>query len=76
MSERAQSHSAKLKDEGNALFKQKQYRAVSKKYTEAIQVDGANAVLYCNRSACAFAMSRSENQLWTSVDLDLFLMKG
>jgi hypothetical protein len=45
----------RLKEEGNALFTQKDYALASVKYTEAIMVDDKNAVLYANRAACRLA---------------------
>ena len=42
----------KLKDEGNALFAKKQYGLAALKYTEAIEIDEGNAVLWANRAAC------------------------
>ncbi|KAI0311915.1 hypothetical protein OF83DRAFT_1148766 [Amylostereum chailletii] len=43
--------SAQLKDEGNTFFAQKDYKTAIQKYTEAIALDGTNAVLYCNSRA-------------------------
>lgn len=43
---------AKLKDEGNAFFLKKDYASAAAKYTEAIKIDGENAILYSNRAAC------------------------
>jgi hypothetical protein len=45
----------RLKEEGNALFTQKDYTMASVKYTEAIAADDTNAVLYANRAACRLA---------------------
>ena len=42
-----------LKAEGNALFLQNDSVSAYQKYTEAISYDGKNAILYCNRAACA-----------------------
>ena len=47
-----------LKAEGNELFGQKKYIEAAIKYTKAIQLDGVNAVLYCNRAACHLALKR------------------
>lgn len=47
-----------LKDEGNALFSKKNYGAAYKKYTEAIEEDGSNAILYANRAACSLNLKR------------------
>jgi len=35
---------------GNELMRQDQYSAAVEAYTRAIQIDGSNAVYYCNRS--------------------------
>lgn len=40
-----------LKLEGNELFKQKKYSEALSKYTQAIELDSQNALLYSNRSA-------------------------
>lgn len=42
------------KEEGNLLFKQKQYAAAAQKFTEAIRLDNQNSVFYGNRAACYF----------------------
>jgi hypothetical protein len=49
---------SQLKDEGNALFVKKDYPLAHDRYTEAIAIDGQNAVLYANRSACSFGMAK------------------
>ncbi|GFH46256.1 hypothetical protein CTEN210_02730 [Chaetoceros tenuissimus] len=43
---------AKLKLEGNELFKAKKYEAAASKYREAIDKDQCNAVYYTNLCAC------------------------
>ncbi|KAE9402428.1 hypothetical protein BT96DRAFT_937225 [Gymnopus androsaceus JB14] len=43
---------AKLKEQGNTLFLQKDYLSAARKYTEALEADGENAILYANRAAC------------------------
>jgi hypothetical protein len=45
-----------LKTGGDALFAQKKYRKAYFKYTEAIKLDGRNAILYANRAASALSM--------------------
>lgn len=52
------SQSELLKADGNALFLKNDFTGAYKKYTEAIQYDSQNAVLYCNRAACAFGLGR------------------
>lgn len=49
---------AQLKEEGNALFVKKDFARAYEKYTEAIAVDGQNAVLYANRCACSHGMDK------------------
>ena len=41
----------RLKNEGNALMKQEKHHEALANYTKAIQLDGRNAVYYCNRAA-------------------------
>ncbi|KAH7930148.1 hypothetical protein BV22DRAFT_77745 [Leucogyrophana mollusca] len=47
-----------LKNEGNALYTRHDYVGAFAKYTKAIAVDGENAVLYANRSACNLEMKK------------------
>ena len=49
---------AQLKEEGNKLFTKKDYAAAYFKYSEAIEVDPENAVLFANRGACSFSMNK------------------
>ncbi len=48
----------RLKTEGNALFVKNDFTGAYQKYTEAIKYDKKNAILYCNRAACAFGLNR------------------
>ncbi|EPY50621.1 chaperone activator Sti1 [Schizosaccharomyces cryophilus OY26] len=41
-----------LKAKGNAAFAQKDYKNAIDYFTQAIQLDGSNHILYSNRSAC------------------------
>ncbi|TFY83617.1 hypothetical protein EWM64_g403 [Hericium alpestre] len=64
---------AGLKAEGNAFYTKKEYQPAIGKYTEAIAVDGKNAVLYCNRAACHLALkdyqkARADSQKATELD--------
>lgn len=52
------STAVQLKEEGNALFVKKDFVRAYEKYTEAITIDGQNAVLYANRSACSYGMGK------------------
>jgi len=49
------------KNEGNAFFKNKQYRDAIKKYTEAIEADRTDVTFFSNRSACYAAIEDWEN---------------
>ena len=52
------ARAAALKDEGNKLYAAKGYRGAHTKYSEAIELDKENAVLWANRAACALAMNK------------------
>ena len=39
----------KLKNEGNEFVKQEKYREALEAYNAAINIDGNNAIYYCNR---------------------------
>ncbi|KAG2145363.1 uncharacterized protein EDB93DRAFT_1251463 [Suillus bovinus] len=58
MSEPTSAAQLKLKNEGNELFKKQDYVGAIIKYTEAIALDDKNAVLYANRAACNYALSK------------------
>lgn len=49
---------AKLKEEGNAHFLQKEYLQACDKYTDALREGGNNAILYANRSACYIGLEK------------------
>jgi hypothetical protein len=49
---------AQLKEQGNAFYVKKNYALAIAKYTEAIALDGNNAVLYANRAACQLALQQ------------------
>ncbi|TFY63262.1 hypothetical protein EVG20_g6394 [Dentipellis fragilis] len=49
---------AKLKAEGNAFYVNKQYEEAIAKYSQAIEHDRNNAVLFSNRAACYQALKR------------------
>ena len=51
--------SSELKDQGNELFRKKDYKNAISKFTEALELDGgSNAVLLANRAACHLALKR------------------
>ncbi len=52
------SATEQLKAAGNALFVKNDFSGAYKKYTEALQHDSSNAVLYCNRAACSLGLNR------------------
>ena len=60
MSEKA----AQLKAEGNALYVAKDFALATVKYTEAIALDGKNAILFANRAACRLALGQ-----WATIHL-------
>ena len=45
-----------LKAEGNALHLARKYKQAYAKYSEAIEVDDKNAILYANRAASSLEM--------------------
>ncbi|XP_015435379.1 PREDICTED: small glutamine-rich tetratricopeptide repeat-containing protein alpha-like [Dufourea novaeangliae] len=47
----AKAEAERLKNEGNVLMKAKKHTEALANYTKAIQLDGRNAVYYCNRAA-------------------------
>ncbi|KAF9041929.1 TPR-like protein [Hymenopellis radicata] len=49
---------ASLKEAGNRLFTQKDYKAAHEQYTKAIALDPQNAILWANRSACHLALKQ------------------
>ncbi|KAI0757362.1 hypothetical protein C8Q80DRAFT_1116530 [Daedaleopsis nitida] len=48
----------RLKLGRNALFKRNAFSDAYQKYTEALQHDGYNAILYYNRAACSLGLQR------------------
>ncbi|XP_032684401.1 small glutamine-rich tetratricopeptide repeat-containing protein alpha-like [Odontomachus brunneus] len=47
----AKAEAERLKNEGNALMKAEKHQEALANYTKAIELDGRNAVYYCNRAA-------------------------
>ena len=48
-----------LKDEGNALFLAGKYAEARVKYTEAIALDGSNAILFTNKATTLLKLKQS-----------------
>ena len=48
----------KIKAEGDALFAQRQFQQAYVKYSDAIALDGSNAIFYANRAACGLSMNQ------------------
>ncbi|KAH8086654.1 hypothetical protein BXZ70DRAFT_956427 [Cristinia sonorae] len=53
-----QNLAAKLKEEGNTFFLNKDYQAAYDKYSKALKIDDSNAILYANRAACCQNLHR------------------
>jgi hypothetical protein len=60
---------AKLKTEGNELFRKQDYVGALTKYSEALVLDDENAVLYANRAACNHHLNKCV--MFSSVALTL-----
>ncbi|KAL1719436.1 hypothetical protein EV715DRAFT_290149 [Schizophyllum commune] len=56
-----------LKAEGNTFFLRKDYALAALKYTEALEVDERNAVLWANRAACRLQL---KEYMDAAIDLD------
>jgi small glutamine-rich tetratricopeptide repeat-containing protein alpha len=50
VTEKEKLEAERLKNEGNNLMKSEKFNEALQCYTQAIQIDGSNAVYYCNRS--------------------------
>lgn len=67
------------KENGNQLFKIKQYRSALPLYTEAINLCPETAAYYGNRAACYIMLNRyteALNDARKSVQLDQSFVKG
>jgi len=60
VSEEAKSQAEKLKNDGNNLMKSEQFSEALLCYTRAIELDGRNAVYYCNRAAAHSKMNQHQ----------------
>jgi len=56
VSDTYQATTDRFKAEGDSFFVQKQFKKAYSKYSEAIKLDGSNAILYANRAASALSM--------------------
>ncbi|KAK0474717.1 hypothetical protein EDD18DRAFT_1219640 [Armillaria luteobubalina] len=52
-----------LREEGKEYFRQHKYALAKAKFTDALEVDEENAILYANRSACNYALQRYEDAI-------------
>lgn len=66
------SKAAALREEGNALHRNRRYKEARAKYSEAIELDKENAVLFSNRAACNVALK--ESVAATGQDRDLIML--
>ncbi|KAK0451401.1 uncharacterized protein EV420DRAFT_1560799 [Desarmillaria tabescens] len=55
--------SESLREEGKEYFRQKKFAQAKAKFTDALKVDGENAILYANRSACNYALCQYEEAI-------------
>jgi len=60
VSEEAKSQAEKLKNDGNSLMKSEQFPEALQCYSRAIELDGRNAVYYCNRAASHSKMNQHQ----------------
>ena len=54
----ARNDALRLKNEGNTLYLLGEHQAAYDKCSEAIQLDGSNAILYANRAAASLSLAR------------------
>jgi len=74
-----QSQADQKKEEGNQLYKTRNYREALEKYSEAIQMCPGTAAFYGNRSACHMMLSQFTQALEdakNAVQLDTDFVKG
>ena len=60
---RLQELAAKLKAEGNDLFRQEKFSDAAERYSQAIENDPSEAALYSNRAACYASLEKWEESL-------------
>ncbi|CAK9831096.1 Small glutamine-rich tetratricopeptide repeat-containing protein alpha [Anthophora retusa] len=69
----AKAEAKRLKNEGNALMKADKHYQAFLNYTKAIQLDGRNAVYYCNRAAACSKLGNYEQAIkdcHTAISID------
>lgn len=54
-----QAQAEALKAEGNVFYRARKYREAYVKYSEAIEVDDKNVVLYTNRASASLELQES-----------------
>ncbi|XP_012277686.1 small glutamine-rich tetratricopeptide repeat-containing protein alpha isoform X2 [Orussus abietinus] len=59
----AHAEAERLKNEGNALMKAERYLEALANYTKAIELDGRNAVYYCNRAAVQHKLGKYDDAI-------------
>merc|ERR1719474_987841 len=73
------SQADQKKEEGNQLYKTRNYREALQKYSEAIELCPGTAAFYGNRSACHMMLSQFTQALAdakNAVQLDADFVKG
>ncbi|ODV90361.1 hypothetical protein CANCADRAFT_31352 [Tortispora caseinolytica NRRL Y-17796] len=69
----------KVKDEGNAYFKKKDYTKAIEYYTKAIDLDPKNATYFSNRAACYMALKQYDEAIDDStkaIAIDRYYVKA
>lgn len=75
----AKAEAERLKNEGNALMKAEKHHEALANYTKAIQLDGRNAVYYCNRAAAYSKIGNHQQAIkdcHTALSIDPFYSKA
>ncbi|KAK0186385.1 hypothetical protein F5146DRAFT_1227040 [Armillaria mellea] len=55
--------SESLREEGKEYFRKNKYAQAKAKFTDALEIDGENAILYANRSACNYALHQYDDAI-------------
>lgn len=75
MSTDSKARAAELKAEGNAFFVEKKWVKALNKFTQALELDNKNAILYSNRAACYLHLDRYDLYAMSSCSSDADLYK-